>query len=416
MKRLLKVSSFTALLTLIKMLCGFLVAKVVAVYTGPTGLAMLGQIQGVVGTINGIVNAPVGSGVIRYTAENNTEGIEQCVPWWRASVQWVMLLLLIVVPIAICLSNEISTWLFNEPKYAWIIVITSAALPITALGTLTISVINGHQRYKRFVFLGAVSTVISSLVMVCLVVFYNVTGALIAASIQAALIGCVVIVLSVREPWFKLKYWWGETGNKERKAIGGYVLMAVTSSLTGPIALIAIRSILVEQVGWDEAGYWQAVWKISEVYLTVITVALSTYFLPKLASLKTSQLIKKEINSATCLIVPIVSVIAVLIYLTRDISIYILFSSDFRQSRDLFLVQLAGDVIKISSWLYAYPMLSKGKVKLFVCSEIIFSFVFVLCSYVLILEYGTPGANISYLLTYSLYFIWVRLSFNKIIS
>ncbi len=43
--------------------------------------------------------------------------------------------------------------------------------------------------------------------------------------------------------------------------------------------------------GRAQAGQWQAVYKISEVYLGIITIALSTYFLPKLSTLKNTDLI-----------------------------------------------------------------------------------------------------------------------------
>ena len=69
MKRLLKVTAMTGLLTLLRMAMGFVIAKVVAIYTGPTGMAMLGQVQSMVGSLNGIINAPAGSGVVCFTAE-----------------------------------------------------------------------------------------------------------------------------------------------------------------------------------------------------------------------------------------------------------------------------------------------------------------------------------------------------------
>ena len=83
MKRLLKVTAMTGLLTLIKMAMGFVIAKVVAIYTGPTGMAMLGQVQSMVGSLNGIINAPAGSGVVRFTAEHKDNGFAACSPWWR---------------------------------------------------------------------------------------------------------------------------------------------------------------------------------------------------------------------------------------------------------------------------------------------------------------------------------------------
>ncbi|HFO3058637.1 TPA: O-antigen flippase, partial [Escherichia coli] len=108
MKRLLSVTSFTALLTLSRMLAGFLVAKVVAIYTGPAGLAMLGQLQNVIVSLNGLVSAPVGNGVVRYTAQYEKDGYRACSPWWRAALLWGGGLFVIFGALGIILSNKIS--------------------------------------------------------------------------------------------------------------------------------------------------------------------------------------------------------------------------------------------------------------------------------------------------------------------
>lgn len=142
--------------------------------------------------------------------------------------------------------------------------------------------------------------------------------------------------------------------------------MATTTALTAPIALIGVRNVLISHVGWEEAGQWQAVWKISEVYLGVITIALSTYYLPKLSTLKGVENIRAEINQTAKIIIPIAAIMALGVYLFRDLAISLLFTEAFRSARELFAIQLIGDVIKITSWLYAYPMLSRGATKWFV--------------------------------------------------
>ncbi|WDG00260.1 O-antigen translocase [Pectobacterium carotovorum subsp. carotovorum] len=403
MKKLLSVTFFSGLLTLAKMGSGFVIAKVVAIYTGPSGMAMLGQIQSIVTSLNGIVNAPVGSGIIRYTAEFEKEGVEGCAPWWKASLWWLAIILSILMPIGFFFARFLSDFLLNDPNYAWIIWITVASLPIAALGTLVNSVINGYQQYRRFVILGAISTAFSCTLMITLIINFGIKGALLAAAIQSGLIGLILISSVLRQPWAKLSYWWGETDSSNKKRIGGYILMATTTALTAPIALIGVRNVLISNVGWEEAGQWQAVWKISEVYLGVITIALSTYYLPKLSTLKGVENIRAEINQTAKIIIPIAAIMALGVYLFRDLAINLLFTEAFRSARELFAIQLIGDIIKITSWLYAYPMLSRGATKWFVSTEIIFSLTLVSLTYVLVPLYSTQGANISYVINYTLY-------------
>lgn len=413
MKRLLKVTAMTGLLTLLRMAMGFVIAKVVAIYTGPTGLAMLGQVQSLVGSLNGIVNAPASSGVVRFTAENNEQGFDACTPWWRAATQWVLIIVAIVIPIGILLAKPIAYSLFKDASLSWVIVVTVGVLPFVAIGTLCNSVINGQQLYRRYVGLGMLSALISGSVMIAMIALHNIEGALFATAVQAALIGVVMLIANLRQPWFKLRYWWGAVEPKARKQIGGYMLMAITSALTVPVSLILVRNILIDQVGWDATGQWQAVYKISEVYLGVITMALGTYYLPRLSSLIGVDAIVSEINKTARVIIPIVSTMAIGIYLFRDVAISLLFTEEFRSARDIFAIQLSGDVIKIASWLYAYPMLSRGATKWYIGTEVFFSLTLVLLTYYFVLNCGVQGASISYLVNYILYFIFIYLNFYK---
>lgn len=392
---------------------GFVIAKVVAVYTGPTGMAMLGQVQSMVASLNGIVNAPVGSGIVRYTAEKQGEGFEACAPWWRASLQWVLIISTITIPAGLLLADHIAAWLFQDKTLAWIVMVTVAVLPLSAIGTLCNSVINGQQLYRRYVGLGMLSALISGAVMLIMIVQANIKGALLATAVQAALIGVIMLAANLRQPWLKLRYWWGTTDKEARKAIGGYMLMAITSALTVPTSLILVRNILIDQVGWEAAGQWQAVWKISEVYLGVITMALGTYYLPRLSSLVGVDAIVSEIHKTARIVLPIVAILALGVYLLRDVAIWLLFTKEFNAARDLFAVQLCGDVIKIASWLYAYPMLSRGATKWFILTEVVFSLSFAALTLLFVSYAGIKGVTVAYLVNYFVCFLIIFLNVKK---
>ncbi|MFM4937381.1 O-antigen translocase [Aeromonas veronii] len=413
MKRLFKVTAMTGLLTLLKMAMGFVIAKVVAIYTGPTGMAMLGQVQSLVGSLNGIINAPAGSGVVRFTAEYKDQGFEACAPWWRAALQWVLIISAIAFPVGLLFAKPIASGLLKDVNLAWVVMATVIVLPFAAIGTLCNSVINGQQLYRRYVGLGMLSALISGGVMLGMIAWKNIEGALLAAAVQAALIGVVMLITNLRQPWFKLRYWWGAVEPKARKDICGYMLMAITSALTVPVSLILVRNILIAQVGWDATGQWQAVYKISEVYLGVITMALGTYYLPRLASLTGVDAIVSEIHKTARIIIPIVVAMALGVYLLRDVAISLLFTDEFRSARDLFAIQLSGDVIKIASWLYAYPMLSRGATKWFMGTEILFSLSFVALTYLFVANMGLKGAAVAYLVNYSICFLSICLNVKR---
>ncbi len=403
MRKLLTVTLFSGILTLVRMASGVLIAKVVAIYTGPSGMAMLGQVQSLVAAMSGIAASPGGNGLVRYTAEYRDRGFDACAPWWSASLKWGLGLLVPIALLAALAAEPISELLFDRKDYAWLVLLISLGLPLSMANTFVASVLNGQENYRRYIGLGLISVICATAAMLILIDQTGLNGALAAAALSSTIAGALMLAGSWRLPWFRLKYWWGRGGASQFKGVGGYVAMAITTAITAPLALMAVRKILVDQVGWEQTGHWQAVYRISEVYLGVITIALSTYFLPKLSSLSGYETIKNEITTTAKVVMPLVAAMALCVYLLRDFTITLLFTEDFRPARKLFAVQLAGDVIKIFSWLYAYPMLSSGATKWFTTTEIFFSLNLVILTYIIVGVYGVEGAVVASALNYCIY-------------
>lgn len=82
--------------------------------------------------------------------------------------------------------------------------------------------------------------------------------------------------------------------------------MALTSILTVPLTNFILRNYIGNVIGWSQAGYWQAIWYISSMYLMVITTALNIYYLPRLSEIKDKKEIKKELLNGYVLIIPFI--------------------------------------------------------------------------------------------------------------
>ena len=413
MRQFFSVTVFTGLLTLLRMISGFIIVKVVAVYAGASGIALLGQLQSLTAIFNGVVNAPGGNAVVRYTSQYGDRGYAACAPWWRASLKLTIILILILFPIGVIFSRHIALFLLEDSQYWWLIVLITLLLPLSACSSIINSVLNGGQKYRTYILLGVISVIFSTCLMLLMVYYFNIKGALIASSIQGGCIGSVMLFFSLKQPWLKIGYWWGKTSNRHRRKVFGYLIMALTSAIAGPLSLMLVRKIIVGFLGWDSAGQWQVVWKISEVYLSVITIALGTYYLPRLSKLSCIDHIHFEIKQTLKIVFPIVCLMAFFIYLTRELIIKILFTSSFNDAEALFSIQLIGDIFKIISWLYAFPMVSRGATKWFVTTEIVFSISFVVLTYFLISIFSLQGVNVAYLINYILYFLFVFINLKR---
>ncbi|QLI80511.1 O-antigen translocase [Chitinibacter fontanus] len=412
MKRFFTILASTGLLTLVRLSSGFIIAKIVATYTGPSGLAMLGQLQGLIAILFGIVTAPLGSGVVKYTAEYIADGYEACAPWWEASLKWLMLLLVMVVIPTLVLSGFISEILFESSGFYWLVCLVAILLPLASISALFVSIYNGMQDYKRYTILSSLSLVCATISIITLTIYFGLYGVLVGASIFSAVSGAFFICASLRQPWFKIKFWWGRANQSHFKQIGGFALMSIVGAICLPTSIVIVRSMLISYTGLEAAGHWQAAYKISEVYQAVITVAVGTFYLPPLASARGRKEIFNQLLIFAKLLFPVVVMVFVFGSIFRDQIVVLLFSKEFDVAADFVMLQLLGDAAKIISSLFVYPIIAKKGVRVFVVGELLYFLAITMSSYFFIRSFGVSGASLAYVMGSFIYLIYVAYSYK----
>lgn len=413
--KLVNVTILSGLLTFLNVCKGFLISKVVAVYAGPEGLAMMGQVQSFVAGINGLVTNQISQGVTRFTAENK-EGEDAPYKYWRASTKLLLLTLSFTLPFLVIFSNKLSEWLLGSDLYSWVFLLALSFLPLNICNSLLLSVVNGREEHLKYITTLMISTVCSAILSVILIYHFGVMGGLIAVAINNGVSGIVVITRVYHERWFALKYWFGKTDKKKIKTMAKYMALGVVGALTGPVSMILIRNILTEGVSIEAAGNWQFVWSISSAYISVLTTAIGVYYYPKLAKSDCKKKLKTETVKVLALILPLVCCGALFIYLLRFYIIDILATSEFYLAAELFKVQLFGDILRVFAFIPGLLLLAKGYFKINASLEIIASANFTIFSYFLVNELGIIGVSYAYLFNYLIYGIIAWIVFFKHIA
>jgi len=406
---LIKTSVLSAISTIIRVIAGFISVKIVAVYIGPSGLALMGQMQNFINMMSSIASAGVNSGVVKYTAEHyKDEQIKQKI--WSSALK---ISLVLIVPIAIAiifLADFISMKLLNTTEYSSIFIVFAITVVFFVLNGLLTSILNGQKEIKKLTLLNIVGSLFGLAITVFLVMNYQLYGALIAGIISQSIVFVVTLGFVLKSNWFKLSMFFGKLDKEYRNKLLKYSAMSLVSATMIPLSHMYIRNYIGTNIGWDEAGYWQAIWRISETYLMLITTTLGVYYLPKLSSIQDKEELKRELLYGYKIIMPIVIFMALGIYLLREFIIQILFTKDFSPMAELFFYQLIGDIVKIASWLLGYIMVAKAMIKLFVTSEIFFVLSFVGLSVLFINIYGLIGVTIAFMVNYLIYMIFLYFS------
>lgn len=408
---LIKTSVLTAISTIIKVISAFIINKVIAIYVGPSGLAIVGQLQNFMELIVTFSNGAITNGIVKYTAEYQT--IEQKQKIFSSSIVISLICSLIISIFLFGFSEYLSELILKDIQYSSVFVVFGATIFLFALNTILMSILNGQKEIKKYVLVNIASSIFSLFFTSFLIMQLNLMGALYALVVNQSVIFFVTLTFVIKSNWFKLEYFKQGLDKESLLKLSKYSLMAITSALTVPISHLIIRNYISENLGWEEAGYWQGIWYISTMYLMLVTTSLSVYYLPRLSEIQDNGELKKEVFNGYKIIMPIVIVVSILIFLLKEYIVLIAFSDKFMPMMELFAWQLIGDVIKIASWLLAYLMLAKAMTKVFIYTEVGFSALFVLLSIYFINTFGLIGITYAFSLNYFLYLIMMIFIFRK---
>lgn len=410
---IIKVFSYTTMSTLVKMLTGFISIKVVAVIIGPAGIALLGQLNNFSNIIMTAASGGINNGITKYVAEYK-DSSQKIRLFIGTAFQITILLSIIVSVLLIFFPRYLSKTILLNSSYSYVFIIFGTALILYSLNAYLMSILNGFKQFKKFVKISIITSIIGVFFTIGLVYFWELKGALISAVTYQSVAFFVTLSMITKSPWFTSKNFNFHFSKIVLWKYLSYSLMTIVSAATIPVAQLFIRSYVISHLSVTEAGWWEGMNRISGMYLMVITSSFGVYYLPRLSEINDTRELRKEILTAYKVIIPTLLISFLGIYTFRDLTIRILFSSDFFPMRNLFIWQLIGDLFKVSSWLLAFIMVAKSLTKKYIITEIIFSGLFVGLSVLFLRNGQIVGVTLAYMITYFIYFIAMLLIFNRL--
>lgn len=411
---IVKVFSLTSVSTLVKMLTGFVSVKVVASIIGPAGVALVGQLNNFATIAMSLSSGGINNGITKYISEfKNDEGKVRT--YLSTALRITVICSLCVGVAMIVLNRLLSRLILQTEEYWYVFLIFGFTILLYALNLMLLSVVNGFKEFKKYVKINIANSVVG----LCFTLVFVLTLGLPGALVSAVTYQSVMLFITM---WMVRKSSWAAWSNfKERlnrlasKQYFKYTLMTLTTAATLPISQLLLRSYVICEISPIEAGWWEAMNRLSNMYLMVITTSFTVYYMPRLSELSDKYELRREIFKAYKLIVPILIVGFALIYLFRHLIIRILFSPEFLPMENLFIWQLIGDFFKICSWLLAFIMVAKAMSKAYIATEIIFALLYIAFGFVFIRMNGVVGITQAYLLNFVMYMICMIILFRGII-
>ena len=409
----IKTSLYSGISTAISLLVRLVSNKVVAVYLGTNGIFLLGQLKDFLRLSNVISGFGIENGIIKYTSEFQESELE-LKKILSTGLKIHLFFSLIFSTIILLFRDIISEYLSLDFESKFFFLILTVSIVSFSIHTLLMSIINGIKKIKLYVSINVISVIISAALMITLVLKYAVIGALYALIITQIMTLLVTIILFYIYRPFNFSLLFSDFKFDYFKKLSSFSVMAIAGPTCLIISTFIVRYYISDKFDTNFAGSWEAMWRISAIYLLFLISTFKFYLIPTFSKLNNDKL-KDEVFKIWKVVIPIIILITAAVYLLRDVIITILLSKEFFLINEIIFLHLLGDIIKINCWVLGNILISKADTKAFVFFQIEWSVIFVLLSYFFINAYGFWGVSLAYFITYIIHFCLLNLHLRKLL-
>lgn len=411
---IVKVFSLTSISTLVKMCAGLVSVKIVASIIGPAGVALVGQLNNFSTIALSLATGGINSGITKYVAEYKSDA-SKVKQYLATAFRITVVCSLLVGLVLLLLCKQLSSLIMMTPQYWYVFAIFGITITFYGLNNMLVSVVNGYKQFNKYVKVNVVSSIFGVSFTVALVLALGLPGALISAVTFQSLMIFVSVLMLRKLEWLRKDWLVGKFKRTIASQYFRYALMTLLSAFLVPISQMLLRGYVISEISITEAGWWEGMNRISNMYLMVITSSFSVYYLPRLSEISDRIELRHEIFKCYKVIVPLLLAGFTVIYFLRFFIVKLLFTHEFMPMTQLFIWQMAGDFFKICSWLLAFLMVAKSMTKAYISTEIIFTLSYILLGYTFIRLDGIVGLCQAYLTNYVLYLVVLTFMFRKLL-
>lgn len=396
-----------------KIIAGILTSKAIAIFIGVEGMALIGNIRNFVSAIQTVSILGIYNGLVKYISEfkDDVKKLSETL----STAYYVGFVSTILVAF-LCYYNAeaINVFLFSANyNYAYVIKIMALALPFYALNMFSFSIMNGFSKYKILLIINIIGQILGLLVTLILIYQNNIDGALISAVISPSLILLITFVGFMNQRSLVSSVKISNIRLDILKKFSPFAIMALVSAMALPLVSIIIRNYIIDEVGIKQAGYWEAMHRVSDYYLMFIMSVMSLYILPRFNEIDNDKEFRKEVFSFYKTVIPVFGLGLILIYLLRSVIVSMIFSEAFQPVETLFGWQLLGDFVKVLSVVIAYQFIAKKMFWHFIIIELFLVVIMYFSSVYLIDAFGVKGAVIGHFVSYVMHFGIILLIFGS---
>jgi antigen flippase len=409
-RQIIKSTSLVGGSTVLSLLIGLARTKILAVLLGPSGVALFGLYASAVDLVVVVAGMGIQSSAVRQVAEVNSQGDPRQITRTVTALRRLTLVLgLLGALFLFVLRVPISRITFGDDAHSSAFGWLSISIFITVVSSGQMALIQGMRRIRDLATIKIIGAFFGLVVTVPIIGLMGESG---VAPAMVAVTGSLLVVswrFARRIPVEPVSLTWNDAC-REYKALIGLGLAFLVAGVATAGATYFIRSAIVEHLGLEAAGHYQAAFALSGMYVGIILSAMGFDFYPRLTAIATdNEACNRLVNeqSEVALLVAAPGIVATLALAPLIISV--LYSAEFLPAVDVLRWQVLGLLGRIVSWPLGFVILAKGRGKIFAATEILTSIVHVLLVTFAMRNWGLAGTGMAFFALYLFYSVLMRI-------
>jgi O-antigen/teichoic acid export membrane protein len=376
--------------------------KVAAILLGPAGIGTIGLLLNLVTTVASLAGLGIAMSGVRALASAADDDARSHI---RQVVGTLTLLLAAVGGIGIWLLRKaLAQYVLGNVALAGQVGLLAPAVAFTIWSAMQISLLNGLRRLSDLAQAQVGGALLGTFLGILALLLWGQRG--ITAYVIAAPLGMVIIgfIYTARAPRRVKTMLTTSQTRREMRALIQLGLPLMLGGLAMPLGLLIIRSILGDRLGPAALGQFTAAWTLSATYIGFVLAAMGTDYFPRLsAAIHDHAVARQLVNDQTEVALLLALPVMLGMQTTAPWLIRMLYSDAFTPAVTILHWQIAGDVLKITSWPLAFVVLAQGRGKLFWGIEALFMSTMAGAVWLLVDWIGLVSAGVAYFVAYALY-------------
>ena len=360
-REILKSSSIVGGAQAINYVVALLRTKAVALLLGPSGVGLVGLYVSAIGLVGTFAQFGINESGVREVAAaagtNNAERIAATaktlrrICWASGILGWVL---------TAALAWPLAKWTFGSPEHAWAIAILGSAVLLDLVAGGQRALLQGVRRIGDLARMQIASAIIATVLSVSVYWWLGQDGIL-----------PVIILTSLVQLgtswWFSrrielapVQQTWSETWRNSAALLqlgSAFMYGALLTAVVG----LAIRALVVRDLGIEAAGIYQAAWALSGMFGSFVLQAMATDFYPRLTAAADdnptmSRLVNEQIEIGILIALP--GVLGAIAFAPRLISLF--YTREFLGASELLEWFAVGVFVQVVTWPIGFIQRAKG--------------------------------------------------------